>query len=120
MILVRTDHPCLRVGRHMQYTISALKWKFTMNDLEPLHHFLGVSVQYQTDELFLTQHQFALNILECAGMVDCKLISTSVDTQTKFFTESKPPVADPTHFRTLVGALEYLTFISPDITYVIQ
>jgi hypothetical protein len=28
----------------LQYTISALKRKFTMKDLRPLYHFLGVSV----------------------------------------------------------------------------
>jgi hypothetical protein len=35
-----------------------------MKGLGPLHHFLGVSVQHQADELFLTQHLFALDILE--------------------------------------------------------
>jgi hypothetical protein len=35
-----------------------------MKDLGPLHHFLGVSIQHQTDGLLLTQRQFALNILE--------------------------------------------------------
>jgi hypothetical protein len=63
----------------LQQTISALKQKFAMKDLGPLHHFLGVSVQHQADGLFLTQRQFALDILERAGMVDCKPISTPVD-----------------------------------------
>jgi hypothetical protein len=44
--------------------ISALKRKFTMKDLGPLHHFLGVSVLHQADRLFLMQRQFALDILE--------------------------------------------------------
>jgi hypothetical protein len=48
----------------LQQTISALKQKFTMKDLGPLHHFLGVSVQHQADGFFLTQRQFALDILE--------------------------------------------------------
>jgi hypothetical protein len=30
----------------LQQTISALKREFTMKDLDPLHHFLGVSVQH--------------------------------------------------------------------------
>jgi hypothetical protein len=41
-----------------------------MKDLGPLHQFLGVSVQHQADGLFLTWCQFALDILEHAGMVD--------------------------------------------------
>jgi hypothetical protein len=51
-----------------------------MKDLVPLHHFLGVSVQHQANELFITQRQFGLDILERAGMVDCKMVLTSVDT----------------------------------------
>jgi hypothetical protein len=38
-------------------------------------------------------------------MVDCKLISMPVDTQAKVFVTSEPPVADPTLFRSLTGAL---------------
>jgi hypothetical protein len=38
----------------LQHTISALKREFTMKDISPLHHFLGVSVQHQADGLFLT------------------------------------------------------------------
>jgi hypothetical protein len=64
----------------LQQTICALKQEFIMKDLRPLHHFLGISVQHHADGLFLTQCQFALNILERAGMVDCKLVSTSVET----------------------------------------
>jgi hypothetical protein len=48
----------------LQQTISALKREFTMKDLRPLHDLLGVSVLHQADGLFLTQHQFALDILE--------------------------------------------------------
>jgi hypothetical protein len=38
-------------------------------------------------------------------MVDCKLVSTSVDMQAKVSMESGPPIADPTHFRSLAEAL---------------
>jgi hypothetical protein len=53
-------------------------------------------------------------------MVDCKLVSTSVNTQAKVSAEFGPPVADLTHFRSLTGALQYLTFTHLDIAYVIQ
>jgi hypothetical protein len=104
----------------LQRTISALKREFAMKDLGPLHHFLGVSLQHQADVLFLTQRQFALDILDRAGMVDCKPVSTPVDTQAKVSAESEAPVADPTHFRSLAGALQYLTFTRPDLAYAVQ
>jgi hypothetical protein len=104
----------------LQHTMSALKREFGMKDLGPLHHFLGVSVQHQIDGLFLTQRQFALDVLERASMVDCKPVSTPVDTQTKVSATSGPPVANPTQFRSLVGVLQYVTFTRPDIAYAVQ
>jgi hypothetical protein len=80
---------------------------------------LGAFVQHQADGLFLTQCQFALDILERAGMVDCKPISMLVDTQAKVSTESGPPVADLTHLRSHTGALQYLTFTRPNVDYAI-
>jgi hypothetical protein len=104
----------------LQQTIFALKWEFSMKNLGSLHHFLGVSVQYQADGLFLTQCQFALDILERAGMVDCKPVSTLVDTQAKVYVESWPPVVDRTHFWSLAKALHYLTFTHADLAYAVQ
>jgi hypothetical protein len=40
--------------------------------------------------------------------------------QAKVSTDYGPPVADPTHFRSLTGALQYLTFTHPDHFYAIQ
>jgi hypothetical protein len=62
-------------------------------------------VQYQADVPFLTRYQFALDILEQAGMVDCKPVSTLVYMQAKVSAEFGPPIAGPTHFRSLTGAL---------------
>jgi hypothetical protein len=53
-------------------------------------------------------------------MVDCKLVSMPIDTQTKVSTDFRPPVVDLSHFRSLAGGLQYLTFTSPDITYTVQ
>jgi hypothetical protein len=41
------------------------------------------------------------------------------DTHAKLPTDGVP-VADPTQFRSIVGALQYLTFTRPDIAYALQ
>lgn len=42
-----------------------------------------------------------------------------MDTQTKVFVNGAP-ISDPTAYHSLVGALQYLTFIRLDIMYVVQ
>ena len=53
-------------------------------------------------------------------MTDCKPCSTPVDTQVKLSAALGDPMADPTDYRSLAGALQYLTFTSPDLTYAVQ
>ena len=98
-----------------------------MKDLGQLHHFLGVTVEPRPSGLLLHQRQYALDNLERAGMTDCKPCSTPVDTQTKLSADlSDPvadpsdPVADPTAYRSLAGALQYLTFTRQDLTYAVH
>jgi len=100
--------------------IAALKQEFAMKDLGPLHHFLGIAVQRNRDTLFLSQRQYTLDILARHGMSDCKACSTPVDTCAKVSATAGSAVADPTAYRNLAGALQYLTFTRPDIAYAIQ
>jgi len=52
-------------------------------------------------------------------MSACKPCSTPVDLHSKLSADG-PPVADSTHYHSLAGALQYLTFTRPDIAYVVQ
>jgi hypothetical protein len=104
----------------LQHTIIALQRKFAMKDLGGLHHFLGITAERRPQCLFLHQRQYAIDILERAGMSDCKPCSTPVDTQAKLSKDDGPLVADTTSYRSLTGALQYLTFSRPDIAYAVQ
>jgi hypothetical protein len=53
-------------------------------------------------------------------MSNCKPCSTPVDTQAKLSEDDGPLVTDATSYRSLTGALQYLTFSRPDIAYVVQ
>ena len=90
-----------------------------MKDLGELHHFLGMEVQRTGDGLFLSQRQYMIDILNRAGMADCKHVSTPVDCNPKLSVDGVP-VEDATDFRSLAGALQYLTFTRPDIAYAVQ
>jgi len=61
-----------------------------------------------------------LDILDRAGMTECKPCSTPVDTNSKVAAAEGASVSDATDFRSLAGALQYLTFTRPDIAYAVQ
>ena len=91
-----------------------------MKDLGELHHFLGMRVQRCGQGLLLSQRQFMLDILERAKMTECKPCSTPVDTNPKVAADGGVLVADASDYRSLAGALQYLTFTWPDIAYAVQ
>ena len=90
-----------------------------MKDLGELHHFMGMHVQWCGSGLLLSQRQYMLDILDRAGMAECKPCSTPVDINPKLAADG-PPIQDAFDFRSLVSAQQYLTFTRPDIAYVIQ
>jgi hypothetical protein len=104
----------------LHHIISALQWEFVMKDFGPLHHFLGINIERRPEGLFLHQRTYTLDILKRAVMTDCKPCTTPVDLQAKLVADSGPPVEDASQFRSIAGALQYLTFTRPDIAYVVQ
>ncbi|KAK4350696.1 hypothetical protein RND71_030009 [Anisodus tanguticus] len=100
--------------------MTLLSSEFAMKDLGPLSYFLGIVVTRHACGLFLFQRKYVTEIIERAGMSSCKSTSTPVDTKPKLGVAAGSPYEDLTHYRSLAGALQYLTFTRPDITYVIQ
>jgi hypothetical protein len=104
----------------LRRTISDLQREFAMKDLGPLHHFLGITVEHRSDDLFLHQLTYTLDILKCAVMADCEPCTTLVDLQAKLAGDSGPLVEDASQFQSIAGALQYLIFTRPDIAYTVQ
>lgn len=89
-----------------------------MTDLGELHHFLGLAVRRDSHGMFLSQTRYALEILERAGMSSCHPALTPVDTSPKL-AAAGPHVVDSSAYRSVAGALQYLTFTRPDIAYAV-
>lgn len=103
----------------LQRTISQLNHEFAMTDLGALNYFLGISVVRSSTGLFLSQQKYAVEILERANMVNCNPSRTPAEPIQKL-DATGPPVADPSLYRSLAGALQYLTFTRPDIAFAVQ
>ncbi|XP_071695482.1 uncharacterized mitochondrial protein AtMg00810-like [Rutidosis leptorrhynchoides] len=103
----------------LQRIISSLHKEFAMTDLRPLNYYLGIHATRTTSDMFLSQRQYAVEIIERVGMPTCHPCRTPVEPGAKL-TSHIPCVKDPTLYRSLVGSLQYLTFTRPDISYDLQ
>ena len=100
--------------------MALLAYEFAMKDLGPLSYFLGIVVTRHDDGLFLHQSTYASDIIARAGMASCKPSTTPVNTKQKLSTTANNSYDDPTLYRSTAGALQYLTFTRPDISYAVQ
>lgn len=83
---------------------TSLKSEFPMGRLS---YFLGIKVDYNDSGVLLTQQHYAMEIIERAGMKDCKPLSTPVDVNSKLSLEDGGLLKNPTEYRKLAGALQY-------------
>ena len=60
----------------LQRLTAHLHDEFALKDLGPLHYFLGIEVVRRTDGFFLHQQKYAHELLERAGMLNCKTAPT--------------------------------------------
>lgn len=97
--------------------IQTLGKLFSMKDLGPLNYFLGIEVTYKGDCVHLTQAKYATDLLVRTGFTDCKPLSTPSAPGQKLSMYSGEPLCDPTEYRQVVGALQYLLITRPDLSY---
>jgi len=92
---------------------------FAIKDLRNLHYFLGIQVQRKKGELLLTQERYASDILKRVNMQLCKPVKTPLNTTEKLSVTSgtRLGVEDSTRYRSIVGALQYLTLTRPDLSF---
>lgn len=100
--------------------IDKLRLELVMKDLGPIHFFLGIQVRRIKDGFFLSQAQYADEVLERASMTNCTPASTPVDLKGKLSSTARSPMSGPTLYRSIVGVLQYLTLTRPDLTYIVQ
>ncbi|XP_027351111.1 uncharacterized protein LOC113862195 [Abrus precatorius] len=100
--------------------MNLLSSEFAIKDLGPLNYFLGIAVTWHKGGMFLSQRKYAEEIIDRAGMSSCMSSPTLVNTNAKVGTTSSAPYEDPTLYRSLTGALQYLTFTRQDISYAVQ
>ncbi|GKD57441.1 uncharacterized mitochondrial protein-like protein [Tanacetum coccineum] len=90
--------------------------KFEMSMMREMKFFLGIQIHQSPHGIFINQAKYAKEILKKHGMTSCDSIATPMATKPLDADLSGTPV-DQTKYRSMVGALMYLTASRPDIVH---
>uniref|UniRef100_A0A803R1P3 Reverse transcriptase Ty1/copia-type domain-containing protein n=1 Tax=Cannabis sativa TaxID=3483 RepID=A0A803R1P3_CANSA len=104
----------------VQHVISTLQSKFALKILGPVSYFLGFEVIRDGSHLYLTQHKYTKDLLNSTQMNDSKSQPTPMCSTTKLSQHTGTPMKNPTMYRSVLGALQYLTMTRPDIAFAVN
>ncbi|GJU42052.1 retrovirus-related pol polyprotein from transposon TNT 1-94 [Tanacetum coccineum] len=90
--------------------------KFDMSMMGELKFFLGIQIHQSPHGIFINQAKYAQEILKKYGMTSCDNIGTPMATKHLDADLSGTPV-NQIKYRSMVGALMYLTASRPDIVH---
>lgn len=83
-----------------------------------LNYFLGVEVSYPSKGgLFLSQSSYISDVLSRAQMLDAKAIATPMVSGSVIMAHQGETFSDPYLYRSIVGALQYVTLTRPEISF---
>jgi hypothetical protein len=103
----------------MDALLSDLKFDFALKDMGSLHYFLGITVSKIANGICLSQMKYTTDMLKRTDMLSCKPAPTPLLAIVKISVhegELQSP-EDATHYRSIVGALQYLILTQLDISF---
>jgi histone deacetylase 1/2 len=99
-----------------------LKKDFPLKDLGELNYFLGIDVRKDKEGIVLAQEKYTREILARVGMLKCKSSVTPLSASEKLSKYEGDVLnpSDSTKYRSVVGGLQYLTLIGPDLAFAVD
>ena len=97
----------------LQSFISILHSQFSLKDLGSLSFFLGIEVKNCKGVVLLSQKKYITDLLKRAKMDDANSLPTPMITSLKLTSNVGDPVDNPHEYRSVVGALQYITITRP-------
>ena len=70
--------------------------EFEMKDLGLMHYFLGLEVWQNLEGIFLNQGKYVVEILKIFDMLECKSMTTPMDTNLKLLSDESSEFMDMT------------------------
>ncbi|GJV64876.1 retrovirus-related pol polyprotein from transposon TNT 1-94 [Tanacetum coccineum] len=91
--------------------------RFEMSMMGEMTFFLGLQVNQSPCGIFINQSNYVLEILKKYGMETCDPVGTPMEIKDKLDLDQNGTPVDATKYRSMIGALMYLTSSRPDIVH---
>nr|GEX11819.1 hypothetical protein [Tanacetum cinerariifolium] len=111
-IIFGSTHP-----RYIQLFFNLMKSRFEMSMMGEMTFFLGLQVNQSPCGIFINQSKYVLEILNKYRMESCDPVGTPMDIKDKLDLDQNGTSVDATKYRSMIGALMYLTSSRPDIVH---
>nr|GEX16490.1 copia protein [Tanacetum cinerariifolium] len=111
-IIFGSTHPW-----YTQLFFDLMKSCFEMSMTGEITFFLGLQVNQSSRGIFLNQSSYVLEILKKYGMESCDPVGTPMEIKDKLDLDQNGTLVDATKYRSMIGALIYLTSSKPDIVH---
>ncbi|GKB61726.1 retrovirus-related pol polyprotein from transposon TNT 1-94 [Tanacetum coccineum] len=95
---------------------NLMKNNFEMSMMGELKFFLGLQVYQSPCGIFISQSQYAIELLKKHGLDECVSMSTPMATE-RLDADLQGTPTDQTTYRRMIGGLMYLTASRPDIAF---
>ncbi|GKD48204.1 retrovirus-related pol polyprotein from transposon TNT 1-94, partial [Tanacetum coccineum] len=95
---------------------NLMKNNFEMSKMGELKFFLGLQVLQYPHGIFISQSQYAIELLKKHGLDECISMSIPMATE-RLDTNLQGTLTDQTTYRRMIGGLMYLTTNRPDIAF---
>nr|GFA98967.1 hypothetical protein [Tanacetum cinerariifolium] len=89
--------------------------RFEMSMMGEMTFFLGLQVNQSPCGIFINQSNYVLEILKKCGMESCDPVGTLMEIKDKLDLDQNRTPVDAIKYRSMIGALMYLTSSRPDI-----
>ena len=101
----------------VSHLVTAFSQAFELKDLGALSYFLGIQIMPTRFGLTLCQSKYASDVLHRFNMENSKPTKTPCCPHVRLTLFDGSVLRDPSEYRSMVGALQYLTFTRPDLAF---
>ncbi|GJR27595.1 retrovirus-related pol polyprotein from transposon TNT 1-94 [Tanacetum coccineum] len=103
--------------RYTQLFSDLMKSRFKKSMMGEMKFFLSLQVNQSPCGIFINQSNYVLEILKKYGMESCDPVGTPMEIKDKLNLDQNGSTVDAIKYRSMIGALMYLTSSRPDIVH---